>query len=123
MATFATIEDYLASLPEPQRRIADRLCPLVDDVLPGRGAVWHGHPVWSLGEAPGKSPVCYLKAYSRHVTLGFWRGQELADPAGRLEAGARGMAAVKLHSVDGVDAALFTGWLRQARDLEAAARA
>ncbi len=25
--------------------------------------VWHGHPVWSVGSDPGRSPVCLLKAY------------------------------------------------------------
>jgi hypothetical protein len=49
MAKFATVEDYLTSLPESQRQIADKLLPLIEQVLPGVGAVWHGHPVWSLG--------------------------------------------------------------------------
>jgi hypothetical protein len=46
----------------------------------------------------------------------FRRGVD--DPSGRLEAGARQMAGVKLRSVDDLDAELFTHWLRQARSLE-----
>ncbi|MEV8630804.1 DUF1801 domain-containing protein [Streptosporangium sp. NPDC051023] len=118
MATFATVQDYLASLPESQRHIADKLLPLIEEVLPGAGALWHGHPVWSLGAAPGKSPVCHLKAYSSYLTFGFWRGQEITDPSGRLEPGARAMASVKLHDLGDVEAALFTTWLRLARGLE-----
>ncbi|WP_219419092.1 DUF1801 domain-containing protein [Pseudonocardia nigra] len=116
----ATVQDHLSALPEAQRRITDTLLPLIDQALPGAGGVWHGHPVWSLGAAPGKSPVCYVKAYSAHVTFGFWKGRALSDPSGRLEGGAREMAAVKLRSPDDVDADLFADWLRQARDLETA---
>ncbi|GIH71303.1 DUF1801 domain-containing protein [Sphaerimonospora thailandensis] len=118
MAKFATIDDYIASLPEAQREITAKLLPIIEEVLPGAGAVWHGHPVWSLGAAPGKSPVCFLKAYPAHVTFGFWRGQRIGDPSGRLEPAAREMAAVKLRTLSDVDTGLFTAWLRQARDLE-----
>ncbi|SDN28089.1 DUF1801 domain-containing protein [Allokutzneria albata] len=118
MAKFATIAEYAASLPESQRRITDRLLPLIESASPGTGAVWHGHPVWSFGSAPGKSPVCFIKAYGGHVTFGFWRGQEITDPSGRLEAGARAMASVKLRAVEDIDAELFVDWLNQARELE-----
>jgi len=121
MAKFATVEEYLASLPDAQRQLTDKLLPLIEAAVPGTGAVWHGHPVWSLGPTPGKSPVCYVKAYTGHVSFGFWRGQEIPDPSGRLEPGARGMATVKLRGLEDMDAALFTTWLDQARDLETTA--
>jgi hypothetical protein len=120
MPKFATVEEYFASLPAALRPIAERLQPIVDAELPGAGAVWHGHATWSLGEAPGKSPVCLAKAYSSHLTFSFWKGQAIDDPSGRLEAGARQMAGVKLRSVDDLDAKLFTRWLRQAKTLEEA---
>ncbi|TDV57805.1 DUF1801 domain-containing protein [Actinophytocola oryzae] len=113
-----TVSDYVTTLPEPQRRIAEQLVRLVDAELPGTGVVWHGHPVWSLGSAPGRSPVCLIKARSTYVTFSLWRGQEVDDPSGRLTAGARAMAGVKLRSLDDVDADLFTGWLRQAAALD-----
>ncbi|MFJ1703222.1 DUF1801 domain-containing protein [Kitasatospora sp. NPDC088346] len=113
-----TPDEYLATLPAAQRRITDSLRPLIDAALPGAGALWHGHPVWSLGAAPGRNPVCHLKAYPDHVTFGFWRGQELSDPSGRLAPGARRMAAVKLRDPSDLDAGLFADWLRQARALE-----
>ncbi|SEG73614.1 hypothetical protein SAMN04489712_110132 [Thermomonospora echinospora] len=118
MTTSTTVEEYLASLSEAQRQIADKLLPLIEQVLPGTGAMWHGHPVWSLGDKPGKSPVCLLKAYSSYVTFGLWRGQQVNDPSGRLEAGARTMATVKLRTPDDIDGDLFTDWLHQARALE-----
>ncbi|GAA3709268.1 hypothetical protein GCM10022224_088500 [Nonomuraea antimicrobica] len=120
MTKFATVRDYLAVLPESQRRIAGELLPIIEAVLPGAGAVWHGHPVWSLGDKPGDSPVCYLKAYSAYVSFGFWRGQELSDPSGRLEPGARAMAGVKLREPADIDPDLFAAWLHEARGLEGA---
>ncbi|MCU7825093.1 DUF1801 domain-containing protein [Kitasatospora sp. DSM 101779] len=113
-----TVAQYLDSLPAAQRDIADLLLPLVEAALPGAGAVWHGHPVWSLGAAPGKNPVCFVKSYGSHLTFGFWCGQEIADPSGRLAPGSRTMASVKLRAADEVDAELFAGWLSRARSLE-----
>lgn len=113
-----TVNDYAATLPAHQRAITDVLLPLIEAELPGAGAVWHGHPVWSLGLKPGQNTVCLVKAYPKHVTFGFFRGQDFEDPSGRLEAGARRMANVKLTSPEQVDTETFTAWLRAARDLE-----
>lgn len=119
MAKPATVEEYLAAQPEPMRAIGGVLVPMIDGVLPGAGALWQGHPVWSLGAAPGKRPVCLLKAYTSYVTFGFWRGREIADATGRMDT-TSGMPHVKLRTVADIDAELFTGWLTQARDLERA---
>ena len=104
-------------MPEPLREIGKRTRELIDAVLPGAGALWHGHPVWSLGPGPGKAPVCLLKAYSSYLTFGFWKGREITDPSGRMQTG-QGMAHVKLRSVADIDPVLFTDWLRQLRELE-----
>ncbi|MER7113209.1 DUF1801 domain-containing protein [Saccharomonospora azurea] len=110
-----TVSDYVSALPSPLRPIAEQVRSLIDDTLPETtGALWHGHPTWSLGERPGRRPVCLVKAHSSSVTFGLWRGQEVADPSGRLHAGARTMASVKLVDVSDIDRALFTDWLRQA---------
>ena len=117
MAKFTSIDEYLAAVPEPLRGVGDKLVPIIDAVLPGSGALWHGNPVWSLGPAPGKNPVCLIKAYPSYLTFGFWKGREIVDSSGRMvTTGA--MAHVKLRSVANIDAELFTEWLRSARDLE-----
>lgn len=114
----ATVTEYAAALDQPLREIAEKLQTIVDAALPQQGAVWHGHPVWSLGPAPGKTPVAYFKAYSSYVTFGLWRGQEISDPSGRLEPAARQMAAVRLRTPADIDPDLFATWLRLAHDLE-----
>jgi len=114
-----SIDDYLAGLPGPLREIGEKLAPIITTALPGAtGAMWHGHPIWGLGDQPGRRPVCLLKAYRSDVTFGLWRGQEITDPSGRLVPGARAMAAVKLRGVVDIDPALFTEWLRSAAALE-----
>ncbi|MEV4463218.1 DUF1801 domain-containing protein [Micromonospora echinofusca] len=115
-----TVTDYLAALDAPLREVGEKLRPVIEAALPGAtGAMWHGHPVWGVGDSPGRHPVCLVKAYAAYVTFGLWRGADVTDPLGRLVPGARRMAAVKLRTLADVDPALFTDWLRQAHALEA----
>ncbi|MFE0149673.1 DUF1801 domain-containing protein [Nonomuraea sp. NPDC059007] len=114
-----TVNDYTTKLDQPLREIAEKLQALIDAAMPQAGAVWHGHPVWSLGGAPGKTPVAFFKAYKNYVTFGLWRGQEIEDPSGRLTAANRQMAVVKLQGVEEIDDELFASWIEAARALEA----
>ncbi|MEJ3743527.1 DUF1801 domain-containing protein [Actinomycetes bacterium KLBMP 9797] len=114
-----TVSDYLTGLDDPIRDIGEKLRTIIDAALTSAtSAMWHGHPTWGRGERPGQDPICLLKAYSSDITFGFWHGQRLTDPSGRLVAGARQMASVKLRTVDDIDPGLFTDWLRQAYELE-----
>lgn len=112
MAKYATVDAYIAALPEPLGAVATAARQAIDAAFAdGSAAIKWAHPTWSLG----KDPVCYLKAASRHVTFGFWRGATIADASGRLESAGERMAHVKLRSLADIDAALFADWLRQAR--------
>lgn len=112
------IDDYIATLDSPLREVATEVRHVIDaSLLDVPGSVWHGHPVWSAGADPGTNPVCLLKAYPSYVTFGLWNGQAVVDQSGRLQAGARQMATVKLRTVEDVDHPLFGDWLRQARAL------
>src|ERR671937_2181108 len=114
MAKYATVEEYIAALPEPLRDVAARTRAVVDDNLDGaESAIKWARPTWSIG----RQPVCYLKAASKHVTFGFWRGASIEDPSGRLETSGQVMAHAKLRTVNDVDEQLFADWLGQAREL------
>lgn len=110
-----SVNEYVSKLPAEQREITGKLIPLIEDVL-GEGAVWHGHPVWSAGDKPGKQPVAFFKAYPKYVAFGFWRGAELGDD--RLALNGRGMGSVKLATGGDVDVETFAAWLKAARGLE-----
>ncbi|MBJ8337841.1 DUF1801 domain-containing protein [Antrihabitans sp. YC3-6] len=121
MATTKTVTDYLDEQPDSLRAIGIPVQELIDSTMPpGVAAIWHGHATWSLGGAPGKTPVCLLKVYPKHITLGFWRGQEIEDVSGRLAPSGSGrMAVVKLRTSADIDIELFEDWLRQACALDA----
>ncbi|CAM3762612.1 DUF1801 domain-containing protein [Kibdelosporangium persicum] len=113
------ITAYINTLDTPLRETAQALRATIDDALPGaHSAMWHGHPVWGLGDRAGQTPVALIKAYKSYVTFGLWRGQEITDPSGRLQPGARQMASVKLADIEDIDTHMFTTWLTQARALE-----
>ena len=115
MAKHATVDEYIAAIPEPLREVAARAREVVDSELDGAtSAIKWAHPTWSIG----KAPVCYLKTASKHVTFGFWRGASIDDPSGRLETSGEVMAHAKLREPGDVDRGLFADWLRQARELE-----
>jgi hypothetical protein len=116
MARFATVAEYVDALPPELREVARVACAAIDAGLPeAESAIKWSHPTWSLG----RSPVCYLKAASKHMTFGFWRGASLEDSSGRLETSGQVMAHIKLRTLSDVDAALFSDLLSQARKLEA----
>ena len=118
MTKYATVDEYVAAQPEALRAIAEKLIPVIEAVLPGAGAMWHGHPVWSLGAAPGRNAVCLVKAYPSYLTFGIWQGRQITDASGRLDISG-GMPHVKLRTVEDIDPQLFTEWLQQGRNLEA----
>ena len=120
MAKHATVDEYIAAIPEPLREVAAKARAVIDaELRDASSAIKWSHPTWSIG----KAPVCYLKTASRHVTFGFWRGASIDDPSGRLETSGEVMAHAKLREPGDVDRALFAAWLRQARELELAERA
>ena len=59
-------------------------------------------------------PICYIKAFSDHVNLGFWRGNEIDDPAERLVGELETMRHVTIRHVNEVDRELFEAYVRQA---------
>jgi len=61
-----------------------------DDI---RELLHDGHPTACVGEAA----FVYLKAFTAHVNVGFFRGAELADPSGLLEGTGNYMRHVKLR--------------------------
>ncbi|TFC09909.1 DUF1801 domain-containing protein [Cryobacterium algoritolerans] len=118
MPSPTTVEEYLDALPKDLAVIGRTLQAQFDEALPrADGQMWHGHPVWLAA----KTPVAGFKAYPAYVTLLLWRGQDITDPSGRLEAAGSGkLCSVKLRSRSDLDLPLQADWLRQVRELGAA---
>jgi hypothetical protein len=117
MARYATVDDYLAAIPEPLRSVSAQARQVIDSNLDGaESAIRWAHPTWSFG----KTPVSYLKTATKHITFGFWHGASIIDPSGRLETSGAVMAHVKLRTREDIDEALSADWLEQARKIELA---
>jgi hypothetical protein len=103
---------YIATLPEPQRSIAERIDALAAETLPGlqRSIKW-GMAWYGVGD--GWCFAC--GGFAGHVKLTFGRGTSLtpvppATPIGMGKA-ARG---IDLVSVDDIDERQIASWMEQA---------
>jgi hypothetical protein len=79
-------------------------------------------PVWFVGE----SPVVGFKASAEHVTLLFWNGQALGDPA-LIPAGKFNAAQIEYRDASEIDPKALRKWLKKAGtkiwDIESVRRA
>jgi hypothetical protein len=78
-----------------------------DDV---RELLHDGHPTACVGDAA----FGYVNAFRAHVNVGFFRGAELADPAGLLEGTGKFMRHVKLIPGRDIDAAALRALIESA---------
>lgn len=88
-----TVDDYIAGLAGWQKDVAEQLRR---DILATGGLTetfqW-GHPVYSHAGA-----VCLFRAHKSHLTLAFWRGQEMLALEPRLQpSGSFVMAGIKIE--------------------------
>jgi hypothetical protein len=67
----------------------------------------------------GAAAFGYVNAFRAHVNVGFFRGAEIADPAGLLKGDGRFMRHVKLRPGRDVDAGALEKLIRTAyRDMQ-----
>ena len=106
---------YIASLPQPQRSIAERVDALAAETLPSlqRSVKW-GMAWYGVGDG-----WCFsCGGFAGHVKLTFGRGTSLTPvppvtPIGMGKA-SRG---VDLETMDDIDEVQIASWMRQATDL------
>ena len=104
------IEAYSAAQPPELRAVCERLRDLIERALPDASAkVWHGSPVWFIGE----NPVVGYAARANAVNLLFWNGQSLGEsalkPVGKYRAAERAFATLSQVQEEAV-----RRWLRKA---------
>ena len=103
---------YIASLPQPQRGIAERIDALAAEQLPElRRAVKWGMAYYGVGGG-----WCFTSgAFVGHVKLMFIRGTELEpEPPVTPVAMGKSTRGVELASVADLDERLVASWMKQA---------
>jgi hypothetical protein len=106
---------YIASLPEPQRSIAERVDALAAETLPGlqRSVKW-GIAWYGVGD--GWCFAC--GGFAGHVKLVFGRGTSLTPVPPVTPVGmGRESRGVELQSVDDIDEGRVVSWMQQATAL------
>ena len=106
-----SVAGYDAAQPATEALICRRLRAEIGRVLPdATSKVWHGAPVWFVGETP---VVGYSVPAKGGVALLFWNGQAFGDPAlkpmGKFKA-----AQVDFADVSEIKVAPLRRWLRMA---------
>lgn len=110
-----TFETYLDGVDAAWRPVLEALAKLVRAAAPGATvAIKWAQPVFESG-----GPFAYARASKRHVTFGFWRGAELADPRGLLEGEGDRMKHLKVASLADIPAAEVTRMVKEAVALNA----
>lgn len=95
------IDVWLHARPGELGVIAQRWFEVIRDCGSDVRELLHdGHPTACVGDAA----FAYVNAFTAHVNVGFFRGAELADPAGVLEGTGKFMRHVKLRPDDRIDA-------------------
>lgn len=108
-----SVDGYIKQLRGWQREVVMTLRGIVksqaNDVT--ENIMW-SQPVYTLD-----GPVCYIKAFSNHVNIGFWRGNELEDLSDRLVGELQTMRHITIRAVNEVDRELFESIVRKAVQL------
>lgn len=108
-----TVDDYLATLSDEQRAIAQALRALVRSAAPDAiEAIKWSQPVFEVG-----GPVCWIKAHKAHITLGFWRGMQLPSAPGLIEGSGDKMGHIKLRTHADLKPAVLKKLIREAIQL------
>ena len=88
-AVASWMQDPAGELGEIAQRWVEVIRDCGDDV---RELLHDGHPTACVEDAA----FAYVNAFTSHVNVGFFRGAEIADPAGLLEGTGKFMRHVKL---------------------------
>ena len=112
VANDKAFDEILAESSPAVRELARAIRSLVYDVLPQTvEVVWprQGSVGWGTGPKKFTEQFAYLMPFTKHVTLGFYRGGEIPDPEGLLPptggtqvSGTLSMRSLKINTLEQV---------------------
>lgn len=110
-----SVDDYVAQAAPAQAACLTALRGLVRKFAPKASeSIKWGQPVYE-----SNGPMIFMRASSKHVTFGFWRGAMLADPHALLGGDGDRMRHVKIATVEAINRPALTALIKQAIALNA----
>ncbi len=111
-----TVDEYIAAFDDWRTDAMKRLREVVKEGAPHSavGIKW-AQPVWEWN-----GPMIWMKAYPKHVDIGFWRGTEMDDPKKVLTGDGERMRHIKIMSVDEIPTDALRELVKQAVQLNTA---
>ncbi len=104
------VEAYLAKIDPDMATLVQALRPLIKAAAPEAAEVvkW-AQPVYEIN-----GPFAYIRAFTKYVSLGFWRGATLPSGAGILEGDGDRMRHLKLRSAADIKPDLISALVQEA---------
>ncbi len=104
------VDNYIAQLEEWQVEIVSEVRQIILKTAPEADeSIKWAQPVYEVN-----GPFAYIKAFKNSVNFGFWRGVDINDPEGLLQGSGEKNRHFKLSSLDDINAAVFSDYVRQA---------
>ena len=111
-----TVDEYIAAFDDWRTDAMKRLREVVKEGAPHSAvAIKWAQPVWEWN-----GPMIWMKAYPKHVDIGFWRGTDMDDPKKVLTGDGERMRHIKITSVDDIPADALRELVKQAVQLNTA---
>lgn len=105
-----SVDEYVKQLHGWQREVVMTLRSLIKSTTPdAKESILWSQPVYSI-----KGPVVYIKAFTDHVNLGFWRGNDLEDPENLLTGELPTMRHVTIRHINDLKKEAYERMIRQA---------
>lgn len=111
-----TVDQYITSLPAEHAAIITELRSIVKKAAPKATEAYK----WAQPVYESDGPMIWIKAYTKYVNIGFWRGTEMKDKHGLLQGDGDRMRHVKLTTVKDIKKTALTDYIKQAIKLNAA---
>jgi len=108
-----TVAGYIAELDDWRGDVVAAVRGLILDAAPKAGESIK----WSQPVFDHNGPFAYIRAFGKHVNVGFWRGADLSDPKGALSGSGSKMRHIKLASAADLDAKILKAFVKQATKL------
>ena len=116
MTGTGTVDEYIVAFDDWRTDAMKRMRELVKEGAPHATlTIKWAQPVWEWN-----GPMIWMKAYPKHVDIGFWRGTEMDDPKKVLTGDGERMRHIKITSVKQIPADALRDLVKQAVKLNTA---